>query len=77
MSLRFLAGALERARSSPASRGWAPTSSPRGLPAELRGEDGVRREKVIVIDDPFGHEDDEVVLLPALTPDVSSSTPSR
>ena len=38
------------------------------LPAELRGEDGVPREKVIVMDDPFGLEDDEVVLLPAPRP---------
>ena len=29
------------------------------------------RKKAIVIDDPFGNPDDEVVLLPALQPDVS------
>ena len=40
-------------------------------PPSVRGKDGVACEKAIVIDDPFGHEDDEVVLLPALTPDVS------
>src|SRR5450756_1814353 len=42
-----------------------------GFPPELRCEDGIPCEKLIVIDDPFGHKDDEVVLLPALTPDVS------
>ena len=71
MSLRFLAGAL--------SVPFVPSKSgldtdvvrKRGFPPEVRGCDGVACEKVVVMDDPFGQPDDEVVLLPALTPDVS------
>jgi glutaconate CoA-transferase subunit A len=71
MSLRFLAGALN-VPFIPSKSGLATdVVGKQGFPPELRGEGGVAREKVIVIDDPFGHEDDEVVLLPALTPDVS------
>ena len=71
MSLRFLAGALN-VPFIPSKSGLGTDVVERsGFPPELRGEAGVPREKVLVIDDPFGHEDDEVVLLPALTPDVS------
>jgi glutaconate CoA-transferase, subunit A len=71
MSLRFLAGALNVPFIPSKSGLGTDVVNQQGFPPELRCENGVACEKVIVIDDPFGHEDDEVVLLPALTPDVS------
>ena len=71
MSLRFLAGALNVPFIPSKSGLGTDVVNKQGFPPELRCEDGVACEKVIVIDDPFGHKDDEVVLLPALTPDVS------
>ena len=71
MSLRFLAGALGVPFIPSKSGLGTDVVEKTGFPPELRGDDGIPCEKVIVIDDPFGHEDDEVVLLPALTPDVS------
>jgi len=71
MSLRFLAGALNIPFIPSKSGLGTDLIAQRGFPPEVRCEDGIPCEKVIVIDDPFGHEDDEVVLLPALTPDVS------
>jgi glutaconate CoA-transferase subunit A len=71
MSLRFLAGALGVPFIPSKSGLGTDVVEKTGFPPELRGEDAVPCAKVIVIDDPFGHEDDEVVLLPALTPDVS------
>jgi glutaconate CoA-transferase subunit A len=64
MMVRFLAGALN-APFIPSKSGLRTDVVGSGFPPELRGEDGIPREKVIVIDDPFGHEDDEVVLLRA------------
>jgi glutaconate CoA-transferase subunit A len=71
MSLRFLAGALGVPFIPSKSGLGTDVVAKSGFPPELRGEKGIPCEKVIVIDDPFGHADDEVVLLPALTPDVS------
>jgi glutaconate CoA-transferase, subunit A len=71
MSLRFLAGALGVPFIPSKSGLGTDVVEKAGFPPELRGKDGVPCEKLIVIDDPFGHADDEVVLLPALTPDVS------
>jgi glutaconate CoA-transferase subunit A len=71
MSLRFLAGALGVPFIPSKSGLGTDVVNKTGFPPELRCEAGVPCEKVIVIDDPFGQEDDEVVLLPALTPDVS------
>ena len=71
MSLRFLAGALSVPFIPSKSGLGTDVVEKQGFPPELRRGNGVAREKVIVIDDPFGREDDEVVLLPALTPDVS------
>ena len=42
-----------------------------GFPPEIRDGDKVAKKKVHVMADPFGHADDDVALLPALTPDVS------
>jgi len=60
-------------RSSPASRGSAPTVVEKtGFPPELARRRRHPCEKVIVIDDPFGHGGRlRSLLLPALTPDVS------
>jgi glutaconate CoA-transferase, subunit A len=71
MSLRFLAGALGVPFIPSKSGLGTDVVNLQGFPPEIRCEPGVACEKVIVIDDPFGGEDDEVVLLPALTPDVS------
>ena len=71
MSLRFLAGALSVPFIPSKSGLGTDVVNRAGFPPELRGTDGIPHEKVIVINDPFDHEDDKVVLLPALTPDVS------
>ena len=76
MSLRFLAGALGVPRPQQVGARHR-RDRPRGFPPELRGNEGVPSHKVIVIDDPFGHVDDEVVLLPRSPRTSRSSTPSR
>jgi glutaconate CoA-transferase subunit A len=71
MALRFLAGAL--------GIPFIPTRSGlhtdivrlAGFDKELRREHGLPADKLIVAPDPFGTDGDEVVLLPALTPDVA------
>ncbi|MBP1748374.1 MAG: acyl CoA:acetate/3-ketoacid CoA transferase, alpha subunit [Deltaproteobacteria bacterium] len=71
MSLRFLAGAL--------GIPFIPTKSGlgsdilrlEGFPPEVRAEPKVARKKYAKIQNPFHEDIDEVVLLPALTPDVS------
>ena len=54
MSLRFLAGALSVPFIPSKSGLGTDVVEKSGFPPELRGEDGVPCEKVIVIDDPFG-----------------------
>ncbi|MFA4966104.1 MAG: CoA-transferase [Thermoleophilia bacterium] len=71
MSLRFLAGSLNVPFIPSKSGLGTDVVGREGFPPELRGRDGVPKKKVVVLDDPFGHEDDEVVLLPAVTPDVA------
>ena len=71
MTLRFLAGALNVPFIPSKSGLGTDVVNLRGFPAELRCQDGVACEKVIVVDDPFGRKDDEVALLPALAPDVA------
>ena len=74
MSLRFLAGALNVPFIPSTSGLGTDVVAKAGFPAELRGEPGepgVAREKLVVTRDPFSAAGDEVVLLPALTPDVS------
>jgi glutaconate CoA-transferase, subunit A len=71
MSLRFLAGAL--------SIPFIPTKSGlgtdlirlEGFPPGIRTERKVASKKLQVIQNPFSEEDDNVVLLPALNPDVA------
>jgi len=71
MSLRFLAGALGVPFIPSKSGLGTDVIAREGFPPELRGTEGVPSHKVIVIDNPFADWDDEVALLPALTPDVS------
>jgi glutaconate CoA-transferase subunit A len=71
MSLRFLAGSLNIPFIPSKSGLGTDVVKLSGFPPELRGRDGIPCQKVIVQENPFGAEDDEVVLLPALTPDVS------
>ncbi len=71
MSLRFLAGSLSLPFIPSKSALGTDIIAREGFPPELRGTDGVPSKKVVVIDNPFGDGDDEVVLVPALTPDVS------
>ena len=71
MSLRFLAGALSVPFIPSKSGLGTDVIAREGFPAELRGTEGVPLHKVVVIENPFADGDDEVVLLPALTPDVS------
>lgn len=71
MSLRFLAGSLGipfiPTRSGPGSD----ILKYDGFPPEVRKEPKVAPRKYAKIQNPFREETDEVVLLPALTPDVS------
>ncbi|OPY76856.1 MAG: Glutaconate CoA-transferase subunit A [Syntrophorhabdus sp. PtaU1.Bin058] len=71
MSLRFLAGSL--------SIPFIPTKSGlgsdllnyEGFPKEIRGRGKVASKKFSLLQNPFNGEDDKVVLLPALNPDVA------
>ena len=71
MSLRFLAGAL--------SVPFVPTKSGlqtdlvthQGFSEEMRAAEGLPCKKLIVTTNPFNSEDEDVVLLPALQPDVT------
>jgi glutaconate CoA-transferase subunit A len=71
MSLRFLAGALSVPFIPSKSGLGTDVLAREGFPPGVRGQNGVARHKVHVMADPFGHADDDVALLPALTPDVS------
>jgi glutaconate CoA-transferase subunit A len=71
MTLRFLAGALNTPFIPSKSGLGTDVLGKEGFPPELRDGDKVARKKVHIMADPFGHADDDVALLPALTPDVS------
>lgn len=71
MTLRFLAGALNTPFIPSKSGLGTDVLNMEGFPPEIRDGDKVARKKVHVMADPFGHADDDVALLPALTPDVS------
>lgn len=71
MSLRFLAGALG-VPFIPSRSGLATDVLAReGFPPEVRGRDGVAQHKAYLMGDPFDGGEDQVALLPALTPDVA------
>jgi glutaconate CoA-transferase subunit A len=71
MTLRFLAGALAVPFIPSKSGLGTDVLEKEGFPPEIRDGDKVAKKKVHVMADPFGHADDDVALLPALTPDVS------
>ena len=71
MTLRFLAGALSVPFIPSKSGLGTDVLDMEGFPPEIRDGDKVARKKVHVMADPFGRADDDVALLPALTPDVS------
>ncbi len=71
MSLRFLAGALSVPFIPSKSGLGTDVLRQEGFPPKIRDGVKVARKKVHVMADPFGHPDDDVALLPALTPDVS------
>lgn len=71
MSLRFLAGALSIPFIATKSGLGSDLLRQQGFSEEVRKQDKVARKKLEVIQNPFAEEEDRVVLLPALTPDVT------
>ncbi len=71
MSLRFLAGALSIPFIATKSGLGSDLLRQQGFSEEIRKQDKVARKKFEVIQNPFAEEEDRVVLLPALTPDVT------
>jgi len=71
MTLRFLAGALGVPFIPSKSGLGTDVLALEGFPPEVRGRDGVAPHKAYLMGDPFDHGDDQVALLPALTPDVA------
>ncbi|MBA4419155.1 MAG: ketoacid-CoA transferase [Syntrophus sp. (in: bacteria)] len=71
MSLRFLAGALGSPFISTKSGLGTDILQYEGFSEEVRKERKVARKKYVTIQNPFNDDDDKVVLLPALNPDVA------
>jgi len=71
MSLRFLAGSLSIPFISTKSGLGSDLLRLQGFSEEIRGQNNVARKKFEIIQNPFAEEEDRVVLLPALTPDVA------
>jgi glutaconate CoA-transferase, subunit A len=71
MSLRFLAGALGIPFIPTKSGLGSDLINLEGFPPEIRKEKKVAAKKYVVTQNPFNSEDDKVVLLPALNPDVA------
>jgi glutaconate CoA-transferase subunit A len=71
MSLRFLAGALGIPFIPTKSGLGSDLINLEGFPPEIRKERKVASKKYVVTQNPFNGEDDKVVLLPALNPDVA------
>jgi len=71
MSLRFLAGALGIPFIPTKSGLGSDLINLEGFPPEIRNEKKVASKKYVVTQNPFNGEDDKVVLLPALNPDVA------
>jgi glutaconate CoA-transferase subunit A len=71
MSLRFLAGALGIPFIGTKSGLGTDIVQKEGFPQEVRKERKVASRKVVVMQNPFESEEDQVVLLPALNPDVA------
>jgi glutaconate CoA-transferase subunit A len=71
MSLRFLAGALGIPFIPTKSGLGSDLINLEGFSPEMRKEKKVASKKYVVTQNPFNGEDDKVVLLPALNPDVA------
>jgi len=71
MSLRFLAGALGIPFIPTKSGLGSDLINLEGFPPAIRKEKKVASKKYVVTQNPFNSEDDKVVLLPALNPDVA------
>ena len=71
MSLRFLAGSLNLPYIPCRSGFESDVLQQWGFGPELRGAGKIPKDKAIVGQNPFAQEDDPVVLLPALNPDVA------
>ncbi|MHB8110613.1 MAG: CoA transferase subunit A, partial [Syntrophorhabdaceae bacterium] len=71
MSLRFLAGALGIPFIPTKSGLGSDLMKYEGFPPEVRNEPKVANRKYATIQNPFRNDEDTVVLLPALTPDVT------
>lgn len=71
MSLRFLAGALNIPFIPTKSGLGSDLLNLEGFSKEIRKERKVARKKLTVMQNPFTEDKDEMVLLPALTPDVA------
>jgi glutaconate CoA-transferase, subunit A len=71
MTLRFLAGALGVPFIPSKSGLGTDVLAREGFPPDVRGRDGVAPHKAHLMADPFDHGEDQVALLPALTPDVA------
>ncbi len=71
MSLRFLAGALSMPFMPTKSGLGSDMLSEEGFSQKVRNEPKVANKKYALIQNPFHGEKDDVILLPALTPDVT------
>jgi glutaconate CoA-transferase subunit A len=71
MSLRFLAGSLGMPFICTKSGLGTDILRHEGFSEEVRKERKVARKKLVVLQNPFESEEDKVVLLPALNPDVA------
>lgn len=71
MSLRFLAGALNIPFIPTKSGLGSDLLNYEGFSKEIRRERKVARKKFSILQNPFTEEEDQVVLLPALNPDVA------
>jgi glutaconate CoA-transferase subunit A len=71
MSLRFLAGSLGSPFISTKSGLGSDLLRHEGFTTETRKENKVAKKKYALLQNPFNEEEDPVVLLPALTPDVA------
>ncbi len=71
MSLRFLAGSLGIPFMPTKSGLGSDVVKKEGFSTETRKAKGVASKKLVVMDNPFDGQDDRIVLLPALTPDVA------
>ncbi|MCB2226775.1 MAG: hypothetical protein KQH53_08870 [Desulfarculaceae bacterium] len=70
MSLRFLAGSLGLPFIPSRSGLGTDVLEKWGFGPEVRGTGKIPKKKMVVSQNPFAEEDDPVVMLPALTPDV-------